>query len=249
MENEIEIKKELLDKISKIYNPSSEKTDFDFWYSYFDLETVKKFIVGEKIIELGCGKGIITLELAKIAKKVIVIEGSKNNINYVKNIAKERNVNNIEFVYSLWEKFQYNSSDISDILLISGPQYLEPERFLELLRKAKLWLKQNGRFHIIAPNAYSMHRRIARYMNIIKDVHDLSDRDKKLGHKKVYDREELFDICTKAGYKIFHWEGIFLKPFQNDILKNLNKAIIRALYEIGKELPDYCAHIYICLTK
>ena len=29
-------------------------------------------------------------------------------------------------------------------------------------------------------------------------------------------------------------------------MKNLPKNVINALFELGKELPQYCAEIYIC---
>ena len=43
--------------------------------------------------------------------------------------------------------------------------------------------------------------------------------------------------------------GIFLKPLPNDMMASLDKRVIYGLYEIGRELPDYCAHIYTLCKK
>jgi hypothetical protein len=86
-------------------------------------------------------------------------------------------------------------------------------------------------------------------MNLVKDVHELSERDIKLGHTRVYDKEMLFNELKECGFDILHWEGIFLKPFPNAMMTSVDESILRGLYGIGRELPDYCAHIYAVCTK
>lgn len=130
-------------------------------------------------------------------------------------------------------------------MFFSGLEHISKDDAEKILCTIKNWLRPDGRLHIVVPNAYSLHRRVAWYMGIIDDVHEFSERDKLLGHKRVYDRETLFKELKKCGYKIIHWEGIFLKPLPNSMMMQLNENIIRGFYEVGKELPDYCAHIYV----
>jgi hypothetical protein len=59
----------------------------------------------------------------------------------------------------------------------------------------------------------------------------------------------LFDELKECGFDVLHWEGIFLKPLPNDMMMSLDKRVLYGLYEIGRELPDYCAHIYALCTK
>lgn len=233
-----------LDNIAESYDPTSPEKDFDYWLLQFDFETLSKYLIGEKVIELGCGRGILTEKLVKVCRELIIVEGSEINIKYVKE--KLKKYSNIKFYHSLWENFKYSNKDISDVVFFSGLEHIDKDTTLRVLNKIKNWTTPYGRLHIVVPNAYSLHRRIAYYMGIIKDVHEFSERDKLLGHKRVYDRETLFDELRSCGYKILHWEGIFLKPFPNSMMINLNEKIIRGLYEVGKELPDYCAHIYVC---
>jgi SAM-dependent methyltransferase len=237
-----------LDESAAIYDPTSPQKDFDYWYIQFDMDVLSKFLIGEKVIELGCGKGGATEKLAQTCQKLIVVEAAGANITTVSNRLKEHS--NVEFYHSLWQNFDYAEADISDIVFFMGLQYLDHKSALLVLRKIRPFLRPHGRLHIVVPNAKSLHRRIAYCMNLIKDVHELSERDTQLlGHARVYDKEMLFNELKECGFDILHWEGIFLKPFPNDIMSSIDESIIHGLYEIGRELPDYCAHIYALCTK
>ena len=119
----------------------------------------------------------------------------------------------------------------------------------EVLKKIKGSLIPEGRLHITFPNALSLHRRLGTLIGIIKTPWSFSERDVALGHFKIYDRFQLFSLLKDSGYKIINWEGIILKPFPNSKMMEFykeNPKFIEALFKIGKELPDYCAEIYIC---
>jgi len=88
-------------------------------------------------------------------------------------------------------------------------------------------------------------------MGIINDVHELSERDKIYGqkYKEVYDKETLFNELKECGFIVTHWEGIFLKPLPNEMMMNIDEKIIRGFYEISKEFPNYCAHIFVTCER
>jgi trans-aconitate methyltransferase len=231
-----------LDEEAAPYDQKSPEKDLDYWFTQFDIDVLGLFLIGEKVIELGCGKGDVTEKLAQRCQKLIVVEAAEANIAIVSNRLKERS--NVEFYHSLWQDFDYAAADISDIVFFMGLQYLDHEETLFVLRKIRHFLRPQGRLHVVVPNAKSLHRRIAYCMNLITDVHELSERNHLLGHTRVYDKEMLFDELKECDFDVLHWEGIFLKPLPNDMMTSLDKRLIYGLYEIGKELPDYCAHIY-----
>ena len=237
-----------LDEEAAPYDPKFPEKDFDDWFTQFNIDVLGLFLIGAKVIELGCGKGDVTEELAQRCQKLIVVEAAEANIAIVSNRLKERS--NVEFYHSLWQDFDYAAADISDIVFFNGLQYLDHESALFVLKKLKPFLRPQGRLHVVVPNAKSLHRRIACCMNLIKDVHELSEGDTQLLRcARVYDKEMLFNELKECGFDITHWEGIFLKPFPNDMMMSLDKSVIYGLYEIGRELPDYCAHIYTMCTK
>ena len=236
-----------LDDAAAIYDATSPQKDFDYWLIQFDMDVLSKFLIGEKVIELGCGKGLSTEKLAQWCQKLIVVEAAEANITFVSDRLKK--YSNFEFCHSLWQDFDYAAADISDIVFFNGLQYLDHESALFVLKKLKPFLRPQGRLHVVVPNAKSLHRRIAYCMNLLEDVHELSEGNQLLGHARVYDKEMLFDELKECGFDVLHWEGIFLKPLPNDMMMSLDKRVLYGLYEIGRELPDYCAHIYALCTK
>jgi len=232
-----------LDKIAFFY----EEEDFDNILLYYGLRTFEKYRKGKAFLELGCSLGISTSFLLKYASILDVVEGSEINIKRAK--SKIGNTNKVKFYHSLWEDFKYPKKKYSDIIWFRGIEHTNnPEK---ILKKISNSLIPDGRLHIIVPNALSLHRRIGAIMGLIKNPWAMSERDIALGHVKVYDRFKLLSILTENKYKIIAWEGIILKPFPNDKMFQLykeNPELIEALYEVGKELPDYCAEIYVCAT-
>ncbi|RKX60966.1 MAG: hypothetical protein DRP29_01680 [Thermodesulfobacteriota bacterium] len=233
--------KKYLDKIANFYT----EEDFDYILLYYGLKIFERQRKGNIFLELGCSLGISTFFLLDYASKLDVVEGSEVNIKRAK--ARIGNTNKVKFYHSLWQDFTYPHHKYSDIIWFRGIEHVPDPK--EVLKKIKGSLIPEGRLHITFPNALSLHRRLGTLMGIIKTPWSFSERDVALGHFKIYDRFQLFSLLKDSGYKIINWEGIILKPFPNSKMMELykeNPKLIDALFKIGKELPDYCAEIYIC---
>jgi len=230
-----------LDNIARNYDPSTPEKDFDYWLIQFDFETLLKYLVGDRVIELGCGRGVLTEKLAGVCKELEVVEGAKRNIEFT--INRIGRLPNVRFHESLWQEFEYGR-EASDVVFFMGLEHLDKRTGHIVVAKTKEWLSKGGLLHVVVPNAESLHRRVAYHMGMISDTHELSKRDQLYGHQVVYDRQGLFDLLAECGYRINHWEGVFLKPLPNDMMMNLGEDVIKGFGRIGTELPDYCAHIY-----
>jgi SAM-dependent methyltransferase len=232
-----------LDVIARAYDPSSPVRDFDWWLLHYDFEELTKFLVGRKVLELGCGRGVITKLLAQVSDELIVVEGSSRNIAYTRRCLGRSA--RVSFHRSLWENFRYDGSDLSDIVFFSGLEHIDGLTARRILRRIRGWLRKHGRLHVIVPNANSLHRRVAVHMGLIDDVHELNERDRRLGHTRVFDKDTLIRELKVCGFRPLHCTGVFLKPLPNDMMLDLNSRIIRGFYRIGIEFPDYCAHIFV----
>src|SRR6185436_656679 len=84
-----------------------------------------------------------------------------------------------------------------------------------LLRRIKGWLADDGVFIVGVPNARSFHRLAAVEMNLLETVYTLNDRDRAVGHYRVYDMDSLKKDAVSAGYKVEDTGGIFIKFFSN----------------------------------
>jgi 2-polyprenyl-3-methyl-5-hydroxy-6-metoxy-1,4-benzoquinol methylase len=236
----------MLENIAKKYDPTNPENDFDYWLIQYDFKSLNHFLLGDKVIELGCGRGILTNKLSEVCKELLVVEGSKNNINFAKKILKDKR--NIDYYHSLWQKFDY-PSNVSDIVFSMGLEHLDRKNAITILKKLKNCLQEDGRLHIIVPNANSLHRKVAYYMGIISDVHEFSERDKLYGHKRVYDKDMLYSELKECEYNVTHFEGIFLKPLPNSMMIEFKEEIIKGFGEISKEYPDESAHLYVVCEK
>jgi hypothetical protein len=109
----------------------------------------------------------------------------------------------------------------------------------------KSWLTPKGLLVMTVPNALGLHKRIGKAMGLIHDFYDLTNADIQKGHKHVYDRERLKNVFVNSGYQIKHVGGILLKPLSHKQMESWDPKIVDGLYEVGKELPEYCSSLII----
>ncbi len=101
--------------------------------------------------------------------------------------------------------------------------------------------------HVSVPNAGSLHRRLARSMGLIGDVHQPSERNRRFGQPHVFDRDSLAATLASAGFDIVRTGGAFVKPFDHRHMEQvpfLTPDLLDGLYELGRELPELAAEIY-----
>lgn len=206
-------------------------------------QKIMELCKGTKILEVGCGDGLVTRELVKNFSEVVAVDGSSIRIKRAKKRVQRipDKKGKISFHVSLFENFDPKTT-FDTIVMSEVLEHVDDP--ILILKKAKNWLRKKGCIVIVVPNAQSLHRRIGKIMNLISDVHELTKQDFLVGHKRYYDINMLRDHITKSGLKIQKWGGILLKPLSNPQMESLEPKITDALYEIGKELPEYCAEIY-----
>src|SRR3989344_2795284 len=100
-------------------------TRLDHWYcDYYDLEGLEiKTILkeadfkGKRVLEVGCGTGRITSQLAKVAKEIVAIDRNKDAIEY--NKEKLKKVKNVKFEVADFETLKNFKKEDFDII-VSG---------------------------------------------------------------------------------------------------------------------------------
>lgn len=233
-----------LEAIAGEYDPSSPELEFDYWFVRLGFETLAKFLRGGgAVLELGCSTGLMTSLLAAVADRLIVVEGSWANIE--KSARRVHSAAHVAFHHCLWEEFE-TGEKFDDVVLAGALEHVVDP--VGLLSQTRCYLAPRGRAHIIVPNARSLHRRVGKQMGLLDSTHDLNESDQRIGHRRVYDRDSLFEHIHLAGMKVLHWEGILLKPLSNAQMRPWAEPLVRAFYELGRELPDFCGEIYACCT-
>lgn len=225
-----------LEAVARVYDSSK---DFDYHLIQYNFRFMRARLQGPRILEMGCANGVMTERLSAFFPHIDVVDGSETYLKDVAGRLHERK--NIQYFHSLFEGFapevHYNS-----IIMARALEHLaDPVGMLQI---AAEWLEPGGHVHIVVPNALSLHRRIGVAMGILPTCQSLNERDLRVGHKRVYDFETMSADVEAAGLRIHEITGIFLKPLSNAQMETWNGDILDALFEVGKDLPEYCAEIY-----
>jgi len=137
-------------------------------------------------LDLGCGTGIFSLELARFSKLVIAIDGSEKMINIGQKAAKDVSVNNIDFIKGVIPKVLDDIKDKGHIDLVIASSVLEYIDHLDsTLHSINNLLANDGLLIASVPNRSSFYRKLEnigfkyigfpRYLQVLKNVFTLSE--------------------------------------------------------------------------
>lgn len=229
----------LLDHIAKVF---SEDTGFEKTLMKYKILEIGKFCKGKTMLDIGCGVGALTKALSSRFEKTVGIDGSKIKIQKA---IKNNSASNTEYVYTLFEEYR---PSLKFDFMVSANVLEHVENPQSFLKKIKKWLKPGGRIVMTVPNALGLHKRIGKAMGIIDNLFQLTEEDIKKGHKRIYDSKTLKEEFLSSHYHIEFLGGIFLKPVSHKQMETWDMKIVDALYEVGKELPEYCSSLIIVVT-
>ena len=229
-----------MDEVSRLEDVAGwydSREDFDYHLIKYGARTLLGHAAGPSVLEMGCSSGVMTEELVKHFADVEVVDGSATYVEAVRQLVGGQAV----FHVALFEDFT-PARRFHEIVLASVLEHVvDPAA---LARRAAGWLAPGGALHVIVPNAGALNRRLGKAMGMLARLDELHERDHRLGHRRVYGRAALEADLARAGLRVTHCEGIFLKPLSNAQMKGWSPDLLDGLYEVGKELPDYCSQIY-----
>lgn len=123
------------------------------------------------------------------------------------------------------------------------------------LQKISNWLSDSGVLIVAVPNANALSRKIAVKMNLMSDVTDVLESERRQGHLRTYNLESLLTDIQASGLRINSFGGVMMKPFANfQFDEALTRGIItheylNALNELSKENYDGSSTIYAICTR
>ena len=199
-------------------------------------------------VEFGCEIGYMTSLISPLVKHLDVIEGSES---FMKE-AKKRNLENVDFHLQLFEEFdaqdKYDCAFASHVI----EHLIDPQAVLKAILKG---LKPGGCLFITVPNARAASRQLAQRMGLLDDLYALTPNDVRGGHRRVYNKDQIWVHVELSGFTVVETSGILFKPFcdfQMDYLIDsgfLQTEHLEGLYELGKDFKSLCGDIFICAQK
>lgn len=207
------------------------------------IEHITSKIKSDKnILELGIGTGNIINYFSKKNISLDVLEGSKKLIEHFNKYQKNHN-----YIHGLFEEF-HPKKQYDTIFALHVFEHVEDPN--ELAEKMYNWLTPEGRLIVVVPNKNSYHRILGKEMGLQDELDDLSERDKLVGHLRVFGFEELEEVFLKKNYTVEERFGFFLKTVSNNLMLNYPKNVLIGLNKISFELdPYHLGNIGLVLTK
>ena len=226
-----------LEAVAEVYDPSNPAEEFDYHTKRLHVEVMQPFIRGRHLLEMGCATGELTSLLVGTGARYDVVEGSSRNID-----ATRARVPQATYFCALWEEFS-PAERYSDIVLNCALEHVEDP--VSTLARAREWLDGDGVIHVVVPNADSIHRLVGVEMGILEGRRSLSESDRRIGHRRVYDLDHLISDVRAAGLQPVHWQGIFFKVVSNQQMLGWDPRLIHALHTVGQQFPSNCAELYV----
>ncbi len=185
--------------------------------------------IGGRVLEMGYGTGIITGALLNRGVNVEVVEGSA-----VLTAEATAVHPGLTAHLSLFEDFSPAEPYDAVLCLHVLEHVADP---LALLQRIHSWLRPGGVLVTVVPNAESLHRNLAVRMGLQPTLDTLSDRDRLVGHRRVYTIGSLTRVLRDAGFDAKEPFGYFLKVVPNSMMLDWSVDLLDALNAISPTIP------------
>ncbi len=233
MENETERLEQVADWFSAYEGFNGRLVRYSF-------EALRPHFTGGRCLELGSADGQMTEMLLDVFDEVTSVDGSPTYVQQVGERIGDRSGFRIE--QSLFE--DYSTEQRFDTVVAT--HILEHvDDPVDVIRRALDWTAPDGRLVVAVPNALSIHRLAAVEMGLVADPHELNERDRRLGHRRVYDPDGLRGDLEQAGWTVERSGGVFLKVLTNAQIEEwFTPEMEQGFYRLGEQFPQNSAEIY-----
>lgn len=208
---------------------------------------LNRYFHGDSCVELGAADGYGTEHLLKAFKKVVVVDGSRKMLD---KLEARLSSPKLRVIHSYFEKLNVDTAFDTVLMAHTLDIVDDPLRVLHVVKKLS---HSTTRVIIQVPNAHSLHRQAGVLLGMLPEECSLHERDKAVGHKRVYDMKSLIADVENAGFTVEKKGGFLIKPFSNaqmDLSIGDNEQAILAYSQLGENYPEIAAEIYVvCRLK
>ncbi len=237
-----------LEKYEKDYNvPNFE--DYQIKYRKKKILSILRNYKPQRILEIGCGMEPLFPFVDWDYEKMVIVEPCEEFYKQAQNLINSNKIDSYNECFSCNDKMKSYSFDF----IICASLLHEVNDPLNFLKDIASVANKDTIVHINVPNAYSLHRLIAKGMGFIDDVHAMSDRNKIYQQNSVFDLESLKKLANDAGFDTLEEGSYFVKPFSHDQMYKMiqqgiiDEKVLDGLYSLEEYLPMYGSEIYLNL--
>lgn len=199
---------DLVNHLEKVHE--SEKTDFR-WNNLRKL--VKIYIIGDTILDAGCGTGYMTMDLLKNGYKVTSIDYSSELTDFTQRILEQEDLKADVHTLDMLKINALGENRFSTAICLDVIEHIEDD--LSALQNLVYTVREGGRVIISVPA-----------LRILYGV-----RDKEIGHYRRYNKKDLVTVIENSGLEITeirYWNFLSLFPvivFEKILKKRIDENI------------------------
>lgn len=222
-----------------MFNYNSNSIDKD--YIRAALNSTFEFIKHGNALNIGVGYGTADEVFSKEFEEYTSIDLEQSVIDNQKEMLSHVN-------YICSDFFQFQAGTKFDTIIAS--HILEHvENYEDFLNRCYDLLKPKGRLIVIVPNAESIHRKIGVEMGFLKDITELNDADKSIGHTIVFTPKRLKREFERTQFNILKLKTVTLKAFSYSQLLEMPSDYIKACLSPNLECSSFGSQIVSILEK
>jgi SAM-dependent methyltransferase len=198
-----------------------------------------------RLLEVGCGHLPLFADLPDVA--CTVVEPSPVFASHARRLAEGRE--RVHVVEAALE--QASLPDTVFDMVVLGCVLHEVEDPQGLLAAVRRFCGPRTVVHVNVPNARSLHRLLAVAMGLIESVDAVSDTQRMMQQRGVYDAASLKDELSHAGFEVFEGGTLFVKPFthaQMQVLLDqgfLTPPMLEGLDRLVEHLPGLGSELWV----
>ncbi len=180
------------------------------------------------VLDIGCGTGVYTLRIAKIALHVNGIDASKEMLEILKTDAKNLGITNITTEHTSWEAFKLPDKLYDFAICTMSPALSIDKDFEKMTKcaKTKIYLGWAGkRSSDVLNEMFKIHNVTFTPPNGAKKLQNWLDHEKKFYQLLPFDEERTTKKNFAQALENFTWhlEIRGITPNENKIKKVLEK--------------------------
>jgi|GEM_PF-5174819 len=127
--------------------------DAEFWNGPIFDNFISRIPPGSRVLEIGCGLGGLSLELARAGCHVIGMDAAEKRLKLAKKFAKENPYKNgfgsLEYIHSNFAEFEFDNSDKFDFVIASKVfHHIPPEPLKKMLAQMTEILNPSGKLMV-----------------------------------------------------------------------------------------------------
>lgn len=237
-----------IDKYTEKYKESSFE-DYQVKYRRKKIMEVINNYHPRSILEIGCGnKPLFSYISINDLEKYTIVEPSKFFFENAKYLS--RGLENVNCINGLFEETSNNLNKDYDFILCSSLLH-EVEMPEVLLHSIYNLCKENTVVHINVPNAFSLHRLLAKEAELISNIYEKSNMQIEYQIYNTFDLESLKEMVNRCGFCVQEEGSFFVKPFTHSQMMQciegsiIDDKVLDGLYIVEKYMSGLGSEIFV----